>query len=423
MIKTYTLENGVRVVMEQMESFRSVAMGVWIAAGSVYEQPQEAGTSHFIEHMLFKGTQKRSAADIAAEMDAVGGNLNAFTAKECTCFYAKVLDEHVGLAADILADLVQNARFEPADIEKEKGVVCEEILMTQDTPEDLVHELLSRVTYEGLPLSAPILGTEESVRGLTREGLKAYMHTYYGSDNMVIAVAGRFEEDKLLVILQEKFAGAVAQPKGEMPKSAFRKDRGFIAAEKDIEQVHITLSLPGFAMDTDGQYVLLALNNILGGSMSSRLFQEIREQRGLAYSVYSYPSTYTETGYFALYAGTGEKQAATVVGLMLEALKRLKADGVDEAEFIRSKEQIKGNFLLGQESTSARANAIGKAALLKGEVRPDETENTMRRIEAVQHADVMDILPHVLDFGRLSAAFVGRMSRQEKEIETLIRNV
>ncbi len=412
------LDNGIKIIAEQMPSFRSVSMGVWIGAGSSYEGEGEAGISHFIEHMLFKGTAKRPASQIAAEMDGIGGNLNAFTAKECTCLYAKVLDEHMETAADMLSDLLRNSKLDASDIEKEKGVVCEEILMVEDTPEDLVHEALSTLVHGSSPYAKPILGTEESVRSFTREKLKDYMDRHYLPDNIVLSCAGNFQREELVDVVKKKFSGDAAPFSKAAPRCDIIEKRAFKAIEKDVEQVHICLGFPGFSIDDDRQYPLFVLNNALGGSMSSRLFQNIREERGLAYSIYSYPSAYTDAGYFALYAGTGEKQAAEVVKLMLLELDGILKDGITEEEFRRSKEQLKGSYMLGQESTSARSNAIGKAELLRGRVYTEK--EIMERIEGVTMGDVNAILPYVLDRSRIAGAFVGRMSQKEKDIEKQI---
>ena len=412
------LENGIRIIGEQMPSFRSVSMGVWIGAGSSYERENEAGISHFIEHMLFKGTEKRTAVEIASEMDGIGGNLNAFTAKECTCLYAKVLDEHMEIAADVLSDLIRHSKFAPADIEKEKGVVCEEILMVEDTPEDLVHEALSTIVHADSPYSKPILGSEGSVRSFTGEAIKGYMDRHYQPNNIVVACAGNFEREKLLDVLKKNFLGGSPSFKEKKPQCIITNKRAFKSIEKDVEQVHICLGLPGYKNDDDRQYPLFVLNNALGGSMSSRLFQNIREERGLAYSIYSYPSAYADDGYFALYAGTGEKQAEEVVKLMLEELDKIVKEGITEEEFKRSKEQLKGSYMLGQESTSARSNAIGKAELLRGKVHTEE--EIMERIESVTMESVRAIIPYVFDPNRICGAFVGRMGEKQKDIEKRI---
>ena len=413
------LENGIRVIGDPMPHYRSVSMGVWVDAGSVCENEAEAGASHFIEHMLFKGTERRTAAEIAAEMDAIGGNLNAFTAKECTCFYAKVLDEHLPRAADMLADLLRNSKFDEADIEREKGVVCEEILMTEDSPEDMAHETLCALLYENTPLAKPILGTQESVRSFTRETLMDYMGRHYMPNNIVISCAGHFEREALMDALNRYFAGGGMGERSPRKVSTLSGGHRFRAVEKDIEQVHLCLGFPGFALDEDGQYALFVLNNALGGSMSSRLFQSIREARGLAYSVYSYPSSYTETGYFALYAGTGEGTAEQVTALILEELEKLRKNGLTKEEFIRSKEQLKGSYMLGQESTSARSNAIGKMELLRGRVYSEE--EIMQRIERITMDDVQAILPKVLDANAMCASAVGRVENIAEKLQKMLQ--
>lgn len=381
-------------------------MGIWARAGSVYESEKEAGISHFIEHMVFKGTKSRTAADIAAEMDAIGGNLNAYTAKECTCFYAKVLGENMDIAADILSDMVCEPKLDDEDIRREKGVVCEEILMLEDDPEDLVHEHLCRAIYGDTPLASPILGSQETVQAFTGEDMLNYMNKRYIPSNMVISCAGNFEIDELRSVLTQKFSRTGTGDKLPMPASRLIEKRSFKPVEKDIEQMHICLGFPGFGSDDKGRFPLLVLNNALGGSMSSRLFQKIREEHGMAYSVYSYPTSYSDTGYFTLYAGTGEKQAAKVTELMLEELANIRAKGITEAEFARSKQQLKGSYILGLESTSARNSAIGKGELMRGKVETDE--ELISRIESVTMEDVEDIIKTVTDTSRMACSVVGR---------------
>lgn len=415
MIFRDTLENGIRVIAEQMPHYRSVSMGVWVDAGSICEQGQELGSSHFIEHMLFKGTEKRSAQDIAAEMDAIGGNLNAFTAKECTCYYAKVLGEHLDKAADVLSDIVRHSRFDEEDIEREKGVVLEEILMTEDSPEDVAHENLCELLYENQPLATPILGTEETVRSFSRDSLLSYMGRHYMPNNTVISCAGSFERDKLMDTLNACFCGGGTGERAGRGGSVLPGGKRFRAVKKDIEQVHLCIGFPGFALEEAGHYPLFVLNNALGGSMSSRLFQSIREERGLAYSVYSYPSSYKDTGYFALYAGTGENTADEVTALILKELEDIRKNGITKEEFLRSKDQLKGSYMLGQESTSARSNAIGKMELLLGKVSTEE--EVIRRIEEITLDDVMAIIPKVLDPDAMCASVVGRVDAVSEKLK------
>ena len=315
MIRQAQLSNGIRVVMEPMDNLRSVSIGVWVNAGSVYEAGADAGISHFIEHMVFKGTGRRSAADIAAEMDAVGGNLNAFTAKECTCFYAKVLDENLPLAVDMLSDITLHPALDEQEMEKEKRVVVEEILMSEDSPEDKAFETAGSAYYRGTALASAILGTPETVSAFTRDQVLSYMARRYVTGNTVIACAGSFRPETLLPLLEEAF-GDCPRGEGDMLKEKEpRAGKKWLFVQKDTEQVNACLMLPGYRLDTPENFALAVLSNALGGSMSSRLFQKIREELGLAYSVYTYPMAYRDTGAICLYFGSGEKQAARTLEL------------------------------------------------------------------------------------------------------------
>lgn len=412
------LPNGIRVVGETMDNYKSVSIGVWIGAGSIYENASESGAAHFIEHMLFKGTMNQSACEIAAEIDAIGGNLNAFTSKECTCFYVKVLDENMPRALELLADLICNSRLAEEDIEREKGVVLEEIAMNEDTPEDLAHETLCQTFYEGDPLADPILGTAESVSAFTRDDLVHYMNRLYRPDNMVISVAGKFSPDKFCEIAERVFTNT---GKAENAKVIYGKPIGgrrikFI--EKDIEQMHICLGFNGFKGESEGQYPLYVLNNSVGGSMSSRLFQSIREDKGMAYSVYSSPAFYTTTGYYTLYAGTGEKQACEVTRLMLDEYANIKKNGITKDELERSKNQMRTGYMLGRESTSAHSSSLGRSELL-GIKRLSEDE-VIAKINAVTTEQVMSILSTVCDFDNMTAIFVGRVAEYENGLRKLI---
>ncbi len=405
------LSNGVSVVAEKMQGYRSASVGVWFGAGSIYEDDANNGSSHFIEHMLFKGTKTRTAGEIAAQMDALGGNLNAFTAKECTCYYVKVLGEFLEPALDILADIVHNSRFDDKDIQLEKGVVTDEILMTEDSPEDVAHDAISALVFAGSPVARPIIGTKETVKSFTRDGLLNYMNANYSALNTVISCAGAFERDKLMAMLEERFGGSQAKPLRPMPKSVLTMRREVKIVDKDVEQVHICLGMPGYKADDKRQYALLVLNNALGGSMSSRLFQKIREERGLAYSVYTYPTAYKETGCFTVYAGTGEKQAGEVLGLIKRELDEIAKNGITDEEFKRNKDQLIASFMLGQESTGARSNAIGKAQLMRGRVYSED--EILSFLRAVTMDDVREITKEVIDFSAMSASLVGRLNKHK----------
>lgn len=419
MIKQHLLPNGIRLIYEKIEHVRSVSMGVWVDTGSVRETQETAGASHLIEHMVFKGTERRDAEQIAIEMDAVGGNINAFTSKENTCFYAKVLDEHLDLVSDVLSDITFHSVFDPEELKKEQGVVLEEILMNEDSPEDLSGEESNMLFFGDEALASPILGTKESVRAFTRESLLAYKNEFYVPNNIVVSVAGNFEEQALIDSVTKWFDLAASSRATTPILQRFPGGKREKFVEKDVEQVHICLTLPGFARDSDGQYPLAVLSNIIGGSMSSRLFQSIREKLGLAYSVYSYPTSYTGTGTLTLYAGTGEKQAKEVLSRMLEELERVRKDGVTKEELMRCRDQLKGSYLLGMESSGSRMNALGKTLLLQK--REYSEQETLRRIECVTMEDIERILPVCLDLNQASTALVGRVKKQKNALLEVLR--
>lgn len=419
MIKQHLLPNGTRLIFEKMEHVRSVAMGVWVDTGSVRETAENAGASHLIEHMVFKGTERRDAEQIAIEMDAIGGNINAYTSKENTCFYAKVLDEHLDLVSDVLSDITFHSVFDPEELKKEQGVVLEEILMNEDSPEDLSGEESNMLFFGDEALASPILGSKESVRAFTRESLLAYKNEFYVPNNIVISVAGNLEEQALIDSVTKWF-DIPASPRATEPiLQRFPGGKREKLVEKDVEQVHICMTLPGFARDSEGQYPLAVLSNIFGGSMSSRLFQSIREKLGLAYSVYSYPTSYTGTGTLTLYAGTGEKQAKEVLNRMMDEMERIRKEGITKEEFNRSRDQLKGSYLLGMESSSARMNALGKTLLLQK--REYSEQETLRRIECVTMDDIERILPVCFDRNNASIALVGRVKKQEAALLKAIR--
>ena len=418
MIQQAKLTNGIRVIMEPMDTLRSVSIGVWINAGSVYETGADAGISHFIEHMVFKGTARRSAADIAAEMDAVGGNLNAFTAKECTCFYAKVLDEDLPLAVDMLSDITLHPALDEQEMEKEKRVVIEEILMSEDSPEDKAFETAGAAYYSGTVLSSAILGTEKTVSAFTRDQVLSYMARRYVSGNMVIACAGSFVPERLLSLLEESFADCPRGSGDMLGEKEPRAGKRWLFVQKDTEQVNACLMLPGFRLDSSENFALAVLSNALGGSMSSRLFQKIREELGLAYSVYTYPMAYRDTGAICLYFGSGEKQATRTLELALRELDRLKGEGLSEAELIRSRAQLKGSFLLGMEGSGAHMNAIGKRLLLQN--KEFTIEDTLSAIECVTMEKVNGILSRVLSPRRAVCAAVGRTRGVKADMTALL---
>ena len=407
----WVLPNGLRIVGERLPYLRSVSIGAWMHVGSMMEEKAESGLSHFLEHMVFKGTAKRSARQIAEEMDAVGGQLNAFTGRDCTCFYAKVIDENLELAVDILADLVINATMDETELEKERGVILEEIAMDEDSPEDLVHDLLQSAQFGEQSPGQPILGPAEQIENYTRDDLLAFRKKHYAPKETVIALAGSYDPDKVLQWVTAYF-GAWENEIPPVKTPDWQVMTGVTALrEKDSEQMHICMGFPGAAYATDRVYPLAVANNILGGAMSSRLFQRVREDLGLAYSVYSYPNTYKGVGTFGLYAGVSPKNAELVLKEIRAELKRFLDEGITEKEFRDSVTQLRAGYLMGLESPGARMQSLGRSTLLRG--KPLSHEATLNAIEAVTMEKVMEVAREVLT-AEPCIAIVGKGAEQVK---------
>ena len=405
MFDQVTLSNGLRLIGERLDHVRSVSVGLWLGAGSQHEVPPEAGVSHFLEHMAFKGTQKRSARQIAEEMDAVGGQLNAFTSKECTCFYAKVVDEDLPLAIDVLSDLVTAPKFDPVELEKEKGVVLEEIAMAEDTPEDVVHELIMLAHFGDQPVARPILGSEERVSAFTREDLCAYWHHMYTPRNAVLAIAGHYDWEQVAALAEKHllFWNAGERYARDTQTHAVRPAR--LWREKDVEQMNLCLGFPGVQSGGERSYEFSVVNSVLGGSMSSRLFQKIREESGLAYSIYSYPNSYTDCGLTTVYAAARPESLKQVVEMTLKEVRALAETGMTRAEFAMARQQLKAGYILGQESTSARMNAAGRRLLLLNRTRSEE--EVIRAIDSLTFEGVNELAKELLS-AEPSVALVGK---------------
>ena len=409
MFDQITLSNGLRIIGEPLPHFRSVSVGLWVRSGSQYETAPEAGVSHFIEHLVFKGTENRSARQIAEEMDAVGGHLNAFTTKECTCFYTKVVDERLELAIDTLFDMALRPAFDPVELDKERGVVQEEIAMAEDEPEDVAGELIMLAHYGDQPVSRPILGTDGSIAAMPRDVILDYWRRMYRPGNAVLAVAGHYDWDNV-VALAEKYMGNWTDEGRESPEPANHSVPPYaLAREKDIEQVHICLGYPGISAGDGRTYELAELNSVFGGAMSSRLFQKVREEMGVAYSVYSYPNSYGDTGMLAVYAATNPETAEEVLDT-LESEARLMAErGLTEQEFRMAREQLRSSYILGLESTSHRMQAIGRRLLMENSTRTEE--EVIRRIESLRLEDVNALAKELLSAPH-STAMVGRNAKK-----------
>ena len=410
MIMQKQLSNGIRLIVEPMPSMRSVALGIWTLAGSVDERAAENGVSHFIEHMMFKGTAKRSARDISVAMDAIGAQLNAFTSKECTCYYVKVLDDYLEMAVDVIADMFLHSVYDPAEMEKEKGVIIEEIHMNEDSPEDLTHEILAKLVHGRHAMGRPILGTPKTLSAIDRDVIVNYMARRYRPENIVISVAGAVDADKIQAICERYFSSL--QASGDVGKTERNTRSVFPGAQsktkrKSIEQTHLCLAFPGVSLEDRALYTMMTLNNIVGGGMSSRLFQSVREERGLAYSVYSYPIVSTLHGALLVYAGTTAQRVGEAVEAIEAEIRSLCEKGIGEKEFEQSKMQLRSNFMMGLESTSARMNAIGKNLLLLGRVITEE--ETLRHIDDVTMKDVKALIEQTFDFVKMQAVLVGKL--------------
>lgn len=405
MIEQFTLPNGLRVLCEQLPHLRSVSMGVWVKAGSILEREHENGLSHLIEHMAFKGTGRRSAKQIAQEMDAVGGYLNAATSKLCTCYYAKVIDENLPLAADILSDIVRFPAIDPKELDKERNVVLEEISMTDDSPEDVAYDLIASAMFGKQPLGQTILGPRELISGYSREDILAFRARHYSPMNTCVAIAGNFDLNQVKDLMAQRFGDWTGGAGEIFPVNAVNQRPQTLTADKDTEQAHICLGYRGKPLGDADAYPMAVFNSILGGGMSSRLFQRIREESAMAYSVYSAPSAYPHCGDFTIYAAVSPRNVKAVLAQIDEETSRLVCDGATQEEFDMAKAQLKGGFILGQESAYNRMNSMGSNMALMNRVIT--TDETIRRIEAVTPEDVRRVAAETLGSPR-SQAFVGK---------------
>jgi predicted Zn-dependent peptidase len=396
------LSNGIRVVLENIPTSRSVSFGIWVKAGSRNEDASNNGVSHFIEHMLFKGTDRYSAKDIADVFDGIGGNVNAFTSKEYTCYYAKVLDAHVPIAVDVLADMFLRSQLAEIELSKEKNVIIEEISMYEDTPDDLVHDMIAKAAYGSHPLGFPILGSESNLLSMRPDDLRSYIGSHYGTDTIVLSAAGNIGES-LLDLFEDHFGSySVRDSSSKVQPPEFLGLHEF--HRKKTEQNHICISLPGCSLEDSLLYPMILLNNTIGGGMSSRLFQEIREKRGLAYSVYSYHTSHIDSGIFTVYAGTAPKQTAEVLDITFDLLNDIRSKGITPEELRKGKEQLKGSLILGLESTSSRMTRNGKNELMLG--RHYSLDELIEKIENVTMEDVKELADRLFT-GPCATAMVG----------------
>ncbi|BCG48067.1 peptidase, M16 family [Citrifermentans bremense] len=406
MIKKTTLNNGIRVITERIPYASSVSIGIWVANGSRHERRESNGVAHFIEHLLFKGTERRSSLDIAREIDSVGGVLNAFTSREYVCYYAKVLDKFLPKAVDLLTDIFLHSTFDPGEIEKERRVVLQEINMMEDTPDDLIHDLFHQHFWKGHPLGMSILGDAESVTGLSRDAIIAYKDRMYRSDDVIVTAAGNLTHDKLTALLEE-YLHSVPSGNGRTESAPPVYERRIELIEKELEQIHVCLGLKGVQQSHPQRYDAFIMNAILGGSMSSRLFQEVREKSGLAYSVYSYIASHADAGSLVVYAGASPENQAELLEIMLREIGRFKKEPVPAEQLEGAREQLKGNLLLSLESSDNRMSRLAKNEIYFGTPLP--LSEIMEGFDRVTAESIQTLAVDILDNSALTLVMLGRI--------------
>jgi predicted Zn-dependent peptidase len=421
LIRRTVLPAGLRVITEAIPTMRSVAFGIWVGVGSRDETPKLAGASHYLEHLLFKGTKRRDALEIAASMDAVGGEMNAFTAKEYTCYYARVLDADLPLAVDVVSDMVTSSLIAATDVESERGVILEEIAMHDDDPSDAVHDTFAHAVFGDAPLGRPVIGTTDSITAMSRTAIAGYYQRRYRPSTIVVAAAGNVDHARVVRLVKKSFGDAglldddAVEP--DAPRAAGRPTpfkHNVSIVSRPTEQANVILGTRGIARNDDRRFALGVLNSALGGGMSSRLFQEVREKRGLAYSVYSYASQYADTGLVGVYAGCMPARLNEVLSICRDELAKVAEAGITDEELTRGKGQLRGSLVLGLEDTSSRMSRLGKSELVQGELLG--VDEVLNRIEGVTLDDVRDVAADVLT-GPHSLAAVGPFG--DADVETL----
>jgi len=414
-VRVDTLGNGLRVISDSMDTVESVSVGVWIGAGTRYEEPAMNGVSHLLEHMVFKGTRRRDARAIAEEIEAVGGHLNAHTSREHTVFYAKALKDDLRLAIDIIADIVQNAVLPPEELDRERDVVVQEIMQSLDTPDDVIFDRFQAVAFPEQALGRSVLGVPERIREMPREAIVGYLRGHYGAGRMVLAAAGRVDHEALLELAAKAFETLPAGT--DVPAEPGRYVGGDWRDDRPLEQVHLVMGFQGIPYRDPDLYAYSVLSSLLGGGMSSRLFQEAREKRGLVYSIYTFPESYMDSGVFGIYAGTGAKEVEELVPLICDQINDV-TDSVSDAEVARARAQLKASILMSLESTSARCEQVARQLLVFG--RPLSESEIVARIEAVDVAMVQNAARRLTE-SRLTVAALGPLGRLEPFERTTAR--
>ena len=412
MYKKHILSNGLTIVGEEIPHVNSTTFGLWINIGSRIESCETNGISHFIEHMVFKGTKNRTAKEIAEEIDNLGGQINAFTSKDSTCFYVKMLDEHIDIGVDIISDMILNPLFSVEDTEKERSVILEEIKMYEDSPEDLVNDILFEYIYNNEGLGMNILGTEESLKNINADKLKSFFAKYYTPKNSVISVCGNFDFSEICQLIERKFALWNNDDFIDINISKDEFKAGEIKRNKDIEQINLSIGLKTIPIESDDIYVLTLVNNVFGGSMSSRLFQNVREELGKAYSIYSYPTLNKNNGVLNIFASMSNENFQDVYDAILVEIKKFKEQYLTLEEINKAKEQFKGNYIIGLESTSSRMMSMGKSELLFKRIRTPK--DIINKINEITYEDVKKVIDQTFNIDNMAIAIVG------KEVENFI---
>ncbi|MDK2585042.1 pitrilysin family protein [Romboutsia sedimentorum] len=406
MYKTHVLDNGLTIIGEEIQHVKSISLGVWINAGSSIENKKVSGVSHFIEHMLFKGTKNRTSKDIANQIDNLGGQINAFTSKECTCYYVKLLDSHIDIGLDILSDMILNPLFDKNDIDKERLVILEELKMYEDSPEDLAYDLLTENVYAGDGLGMNIIGTTKSLYDINQEEILNYFKDYYLPNNSVISISGNFNFEEMVNKIEEKFKlWEKKEVEIEIKKAEFKNC--FVTKNKDTEQVNLAMSLETISSENiEEVYALAIVNTVFGGSISSRLFQRIREEESLVYSIYSSQSLYKKCGELGIFASMSNENLEDVYNLIIEEIKVLRENYLTDKEIKETKEQLKGSYILGLESTSSRMMSIGKAMLLNNRVKT--TDDILKSIDEVDKKTINRVIDKTFNLEKLGICIVGK---------------
>ena len=407
-VRITTLDNGLRIISDEMSNVETASAGVWVEAGARFEEPKLNGVSHMLEHMTFKGTRKRSAQAIAEEVEDVGGHINAYTSRENTAYYAKVLKNDLGLAIDVVADLVQNATLDADELERERGVILQEIHQAQDTPDDVVFDLFQDACYPDQALGRPVLGTLDGITKMPRTDVMDYMNDHYRTGNMVLSAAGNLTHDQLVELANKNFTQSHANTVGDTQGPA-RYVGGDVRESRDIEQIQFLLGFEGFSYKDDDFYAASVMSMLFGGGMSSRLFQEVREKRGLVYSVYSFITAYADSGVFGIYAGTGEQEVGELIPVVCDEIGKLN-HGITSEELNRAKAQLKSSILMSLESTSSRAEQLARQLMIFG--RPIPASEAVAKIEAVDAAAIERVAQRIFQ-GTPTVAALGPIANVE----------